>query len=372
MRILVTGAEGFIAKNTIFFLKQRTDIQIFTFSRKNKISELSDLLSKTDFILHLAGVNRSEEKKEFVNSNETLTKELCNLIVKNKKKIPILFSSSTQVDLNNFYGISKKNAEQFLIDFSDKFKNPVYIFKLPNVFGKWCKPNYNSVVATFCYNIARNIPINVHRSADIIRLVYIDDVVNHFIKIIDDYKKKKNIRRSQDVKPSYQISISKLAKQIFTFKEISSSNILERVGTGLVRALYSTYVSYLPKEEFSYSIKQHIDQRGTFIEMLKTPDCGQFSCFTILPNKTRGNHYHHSKTEKFLVVKGRALFKFLNLNTLDTYEKIVDSGEPKIVNSIPGWAHSIKNIGDEEIIVMLWSNETYDSLRPDTYEYYKI
>lgn len=369
MIVLVTGEQGFVAKNLIFFLKQRPDIQIYTFSRKNTISELSGLLSKTDFVLHLAGVNRSEDTNEFINSNEILTQELCNLITKNKRKIPILFSSSTQTDLNSFYGLSKKNAEQSLINFSDKFKNPVYIFKLPNIFGKWCKPNYNSVVSTFCYNISRNIPINIHRSEDVITLVYIDDVVEHFVKIIDDYKKENHISRYQYINPSYQITVGDLAKQIYAFKESRFSNILERVGTGLVRALYSTYQSYLPKEAFSYSIKQHNDQRGTFMEVLKTPDFGQFSCFTILPKMTRGNHYHHSKTEKFLVVKGRALFKFLNLDTSDTYEKKVNGSDSEIVNSIPGWAHNIKNIGDEEMIVMLWSNEIYNSLKPDTYKY---
>ena len=191
MRVLVTGEQGFIAKNIIFFLKQRPDIKIFTFSRKNTLFELSGLLGKIDFVLHLAGVNRSEKKTEFINSNEILTQEICNLIKENKKKIPILFPSSTQANLNNYYGSSKKNAERSLIDFSNKFKNPIYIFRLPNVFGKWCKPNYNSVVATFCHNISRNIPINIHRFEDIIKLVYIDDVVDHFVKIIDDCKKKK-------------------------------------------------------------------------------------------------------------------------------------------------------------------------------------
>ena len=367
MKVLITGENGFIAKNLKIFLKERSDIKIFKFSKKNKITELVDIVDKVDFIFHLAGVNRSENLQDFIIGNETLTYELCEAIRKTNKKIPVVYSSSIQADLNNPYGVSKNKAENLLFNLKKEQDIPVYIYRLPNVFGKWCKPNYNSVVATFCYNIIRNAPININNPENLINLVYIDDVINDFVMLMDNFTKKLEIEKYQYVNPSYKITIGNLAKQIYAFKEMRNSNILERVGKGLVRALYSTYISYLPQNQFSYSVKAYNDQRGSFIEMLKTPDCGQFSCFTILPNVTRGDHYHHSKTEKFLVVNGNARFKFFNLDTQETYEIEVNGNKPEIVESIPGWAHNITNTGKEEITVMLWANEIFDHSKPDTY-----
>ena len=369
MKVLITGSNGFIAKNLKLFLKERPDVEIFSFSKNNKIYELNDLINRVDFIFHLAGVNRSKKLSEFTVGNEILTQQICDIIKKSSKKIPILYSSSIQAVMNNPYGVSKSNSEKIISNFSKENEVPICIFRLPNVFGKWCKPNYNSVVATFCYNISHNIPINIKNSEDLVNLVYIDDVINHFIKVMDRLVKKIKIEDYQTLHPSYQITVGNLAKQLYAYKEMQNTNILERVGSGLTRALYSTYVSYLPKKQFSYNIKSHNDSRGRFAEMLKTPDCGQFSCFTILPNITRGNHYHHSKTEKFLVLKGKALFKFFNLETSETYQLEVNGDNPEIVKSIPGWAHNIKNIGSEEISVLLWSNEIFDQNNPDTFAY---
>ena len=368
MRVLITGDSGFIGKNLKIVLNEMSGIEILTFSKKNKISELNDIVNKVDFIFHLAGVNRSENEKEFTIGNENLTYEICEAILKTNRKIPVLYTSSIQANLNTYYGASKNKAEKVLFKFEKEHSIPIKIYRLPNVFGKWCKPNYNSVVATYCYNIIRNIPININKSEDIINLVYIDDVINNFIESMFNFEKKKLINQYYSLKPIYKITLGELAKQIYAFKEMRNSNLLEPVGKGLIRALYSTYVSYLPKEEFSYSVKAHKDLRGSFIEMLKTPDYGQFSCFTILPNVTRGDHYHHSKTEKFLVIKGQARFKFFNLVTLETYELFVNGDKPQIVESIPGWAHNITNIGNEEITVMLWANEIFDYSNPDTFK----
>jgi UDP-2-acetamido-2,6-beta-L-arabino-hexul-4-ose reductase len=367
MKILITGGNGFIAKNLNLFLKERSNIEIFIFSRKNKISELTDFINKVDFVFHLAGVNRTNNLEEFTTDNETLTQKICDAIKKTNRKIPVLYSSSIQADLDNPYGVSKNNAEKILLNFCKESEIPVYIFRLPNVFGKWCKPNYNSVVATFCYNIIQGTPININNSEELISLVYIDDVINYFIKAMDNTEKKIDFKDYQSVNPLYQITIGDLAKQLYAFKKMRITGTLERVGTGLVRALYSTYISYLPKHQFSYPIKTHNDSRGSFMEMLKTLDCGQFSCFTILPNATRGNHYHHSKTEKFLVIKGHAHFKFFHLDTSEIYEIIVNSDKPGIVESIPGWVHSITNIGTDVMTVMLWSNEIFDHSKPDTF-----
>lgn len=370
MKVLITGSKGFVAKNLKLFLNVRPDIEFLEFSKEHKISELCKLVNKVDFIFHLAGVNRAKDVSEFSIGNENLTQELCSAIKKTNRKIPILYSSSTQASLKNTYGISKKNVEDILFDLKKNYKIPIYIFRLPNIFGKWCKPNYNSVVATFCYNIARNIPIHIKDPNDIINLVYIDDVIKHFIEIMENEEKNLNNNDVfKNINFTYKITVGNLAKQIYAFNQIRDSSILEPVGTGLVRSLYSTYVSYLPKQKFSYTVKANDDLRGRFVEMLKTKDSGQFSYFTVSPNATRGEHYHHSKTEKFLVIKGSACFNFYNLDTKEKFELNVNGDKPEIVESIPGWAHNIKNNGNDEVVVMLWANENFNPNNPDTYSF---
>lgn len=369
MKVLITGANGFVGKNLKLFLKERSEIEIFSFLKEDNSSLLFDLICKVDFIFHLAGVNRANDPKEFISGNEVLTQKISDAVKKTNRKIPIIYTSSIQAKLDSPYGLSKRNAENILLNLYQDFKIPVHIFRLPNIFGKWSKPNYNSVVSTFCYNITRDIPIHVNDPNDLVSLVHIDDVIKHFIKIMDEKEKNLNGKDFKFVKPSYEITVGNLAKQLCAFKEMRNSSILERVGTGLVRSLYSTYISYLPHQKFSYPVKMHDDPRGSFIEMLKTQDSGQFSFFTVLPNIIRGEHYHHCKTEKFLVIKGSACFKFFNLDTKETYELIVYGDKPEIVESIPGWAHNIKNIGNDEMMVMLWANENFDASNPDTFSY---
>jgi UDP-2-acetamido-2,6-beta-L-arabino-hexul-4-ose reductase len=369
MKVLITGANGFVGKNLKLFLKERSDIEIFSFFKEDNSSLLFDLVSKVDFIFHLAGINRPNDPKEFISGNEVLTQKISDAVKKTNRIIPIIYTSSIQAKLDTPYGLSKRNAENILLNLYQDFKIPVHIFRLPNIFGKWSKPNYNSVVSTFCYNITRDIPIHINDPNDLVNLVYIDDVIKHFIGIMDEKEKKLNSTDFKFVKPIYEITVGDLAKQLYAFKEMRNSSILERVGTGLVRALYSTYISYLPHDKFSYPVKVHDDLRGRFVEILKTQDSGQFSYFTVLPNITRGDHYHHSKTEKFLVIKGSACFKFFHLDTAETHELIVNGDKPEIVESIPGWAHNIKNIGNDEMMVMLWANENFDRSNPDTFSY---
>jgi UDP-2-acetamido-2,6-beta-L-arabino-hexul-4-ose reductase len=369
MKVLITGVNGFVGKNLKLFLKERSDIEIFSFLKEDDSSLLFDLISKVDFIFHLAGVNRSKDPKEFISGNEILTQKISDAVKKTTRKIPILYTSSIQATLDTPYGLSKRKAENVLLNLYQDFKIPVHIFRLPNIFGKWSKPNYNSVVSTFCYNISRDLPIHINDPNDLVVLVHIDDVIKYFIEIMDEKEKKLNGKDFKFINPTYEITVDDLAKQLYAFKEMRNSNILERVGTGLVRALYSTYISYLPHQKFSYPVKVHDDSRGCFVEILKTQDSGQFSYFTVLPNFTRGGHYHHSKTEKFLVIKGIACFKFFHLDTGETYELIVDGDKPEIVESIPGWVHNIKNIGNDEMVVMLWANENFDRSNPDTFSY---
>ena len=283
------------------------------------------------------------------------------------KKTPIVYTSSVQAERDNPYGQSKRGAEDALLAAARRHQLPVHIFRLPNVFGKWCKPNYNSAVATFCHNIARDLPIQVNDPAAPVTLVYVDDVIERFMQLMDGADAAVDADGFATVAPQYTTTVGELARLVQTFKDSRTTLMTERVGTGLVRALYATYVSYLPVESFTYTVPQHGDPRGVFVEMLKTPDAGQFSYFTAHPGITRGGHYHHSKTEKFLVIKGQARFKFRHMQTGQAHELVTSGEKAEIVETVPGWTHDITNIGSDEMIVMLWANEVFDRARPDTF-----
>lgn len=367
MRIMVTGANGFIGKNLLQHLAERADLEVVAFTRDNNPSNLKFLLDGVDFVFHLAGVNRPQDENDYATSNTVLTQYLCDAILDTGRSIPIVFTSSIQSSQNNAYGNSKRVAEKVLFSAHHASDLPIHIFRLPNVFGKWCKPNYNSVVATFCYNIARGLPININNLSAKLELVFVDDLIERFIQLMDGGKAKLDPHGFEIISPKYTTTVGDLARQIEIFQQSRSTLMIERVGAGLMRALYSTYVSYLPVTAFSYPVSKHKDQRGDFVEMLKTPDCGQFSYFTVHPGITRGSHYHHTKTEKFLVVKGIARFKFRHIITNETYEFVTSVEKGEIVETVPGWTHNITNIGDEEMIVMLWANEVFDHQKPDTY-----
>ena len=360
--VLVTGANGFIGQNLVVRLRETANISVITFTRKENLKSLTGLVKKVDIIIHLAGVNRPDNDTEFNFVNVDLTMAVCDAIRGSGRNIAILFASSVQSNQPTPYGQSKKLAEQTLELFAEETGNPVSIFRLPGVFGKWCKPNYNSVVATFCHNIARDIPIQISDSKINMDLVYIDDVVNIFIDKL--FHMNQGVEWSQ-VDPIYNLTLGELVEQIRCFDECRTSLISERVGKGMVRALYSTYISHLPKKNFVYNLPSYSDERGMFVEMLKTHDSGQFSYFTINLGVTRGAHYHHTKTEKFLTVKGTVRMRFRRLSDGEHFEVVVDSKIPQIVDSIPGWVHDITNIGNDEAIVMLWANEIFDREKPD-------
>jgi len=364
MRILVTGANGFIGKNLIAHLGERADTDIVRFTREQSVEELTSLIENVDFVFHLAGINRPEHPSEFAEGNRDLTARLCEVIAQSGRKIPVVYTSSIQAELDNPYGVSKREAEDALLKLHENEGVPVYIFRLPNVFGKWARPNYNSAVATFCNNIVRGLSIQINDRDAEIRLVYVDDVVEQFLAIMDGSPAETPF---SDVAPVYRITVGDLADQLYRFRDSRDNLISERVGTGLTRALYSTYLSYLPKENFTYEVPKYGDPRGVFVEMLKTPDAGQFSFFTAHPGITRGGHYHHSKTEKFLVIKGEACFRFRHILTGEYHELNTTGHKPEIVETVPGWTHDITNIGNEEMIVMLWANEIFDREKPDTY-----
>ena len=370
-RVLITGADGFIGKNLQLHLAERKDVQVVCFSRADDVAQLPALVQDVDFVFHLAGVNRPQDPAEFVTGNVDLTQALCKAIgavaMSAAKQVPIVYTSSTQADRVNAYGASKLGAEKALFELQREHGVPVHVFRLPNVFGKWCKPNYNSAVATFCHNIARDLPIQVNDPAAPVTLVYVDDVIDRFLQLLDGADACRDAGGFDAVALQYTTTVGELTRQIQAFKDSRTSLTTERVGTGLVRALYATYVSYLPPELFAYSVPQYGDPRGVFAEMLKTPDCGQFSYFTAHPGITRGGHYHHSKTEKFLVIKGQARFKFRHMQTGETHELLTSGDQAEVVETVPGWTHDITNIGADELIVMLWANELFDRSRPDTF-----
>lgn len=372
MKVLITGANGFIGKNLLLHLAERKDVEVVCFTRNDDVANLSVLLEGVDFVFHLAGVNRPKDQAEFVSGNVDLTLALCQAVSAVEtasvgKKISIVYASSIQANRDNPYGKSKRSAEQALFSLAANHQIPVHIFRLPNVFGKWCKPNYNSAVATFCYNIARDLPIQINDSSVSITLVYVDDVIARFVQLMDGADKSVDIDGFSTVMPQYTATVGELAHWVQTFKDSRNTLMTERVGTGLMRALYATYVSYLPVESFVYSLPRHADQRGEFVEMLKTPDCGQFSYFTAHPGITRGGHYHHTKTEKFLVIRGQAKFKFRHMQSGQIHELLTSGEKAEIVETVPGWTHDITNIGNDEMVVMLWANEVFDPARPDTY-----
>jgi len=371
MKVLITGANGFVGKNLQLHLAVRRDVQVVCFTRGNDVAELANMLHGVDFVFHLAGVNRPQDPAEFVAGNVDLTGVLCQAVgavaEATGKKIPIVYTSSTQADRDNAYGVSKLGAETALFALQTQHAVPVHVFRLPNVFGKWCKPNYNSAVATFCHNIARGLPIQVNDPNAPVTLVYVDDVIERFVQLMDGADAAVDSGGFATVAPQYTTTVGELARQIQAFNHSRDTLMTERVGTGLVRALYATYVSYLPPELFAYTVPQFGDPRGVFAEMLKTPDCGQFSYFTTHPGVTRGGHYHHSKTEKFLVIKGQARFKFRHMQTGETHELVTCGDQAEVVETVPGWTHDITNIGDDEMVVMLWANEVFDRARPDTF-----
>jgi UDP-2-acetamido-2,6-beta-L-arabino-hexul-4-ose reductase len=371
MKVLITGADGFVGKNLQLNLAERKNVQVVCYTRSHNVAQLPELLLGVDFVFHLAGVNRPQDPAEFASGNAGLTQEVCSALAAEVDRggccVPVVFASSAQAAQPNPYGQSKRMAEDALFALAASHGVPIHVFRLPNVFGKWCKPNYNSAVATFCHNIARGLPIHVNDPAAPVTLVYVEDVIERFLQLMDGTDTVVDADGFDTVAPQYTTTVGELARQIQAFKDSRSTLMTDRVGTGLVRALYATYVSYLPVKSFTYTVPQHADPRGVFVEMLKTPDAGQFSYFTAHPGITRGGHYHHSKTEKFLVIKGCARFKFRHMQTGETHELFTAGDKAEIVETVPGWTHDITNIGTDEMIVMLWANEVFDRELPDTF-----
>lgn len=364
MKVLVTGANGFIGKNLSVWLK-RSDIDVLAIDIDN-LSKLDEYALQADFIVHLAGINRPLDVKEFYDGNLNSIVRLVEILKSNKKKTPILLSSSTQAEYDNDYGKSKKMGEDFLFDYQNKTGNPVYIYRFQNVFGKWCRPNYNSVVATFCHNIANGLDISVNDPNIAKEFVYIDDICKTILDLIksEDYKGSNKILT---IKPSYLLSIGELSNIIKSFKESRDNLVVPNMDNGIVSKLYATYLSYLPTNQFIYDLNMHVDNRGSFTEFIKTLNSGQVSVNVGKPGVVKGNHFHHTKNEKFLVVKGTCSIKFRKIGSEDVIEYIVSGNKLQVVDIPTGYTHSITNIGQDDSITIMWASESFDPNNPDTY-----
>lgn len=360
MRVLVTGANGFIGKNLVAHLNERNDIEIVTFEKNDNFQKIVDEIHDIDFIFHLAGINRPISTEDFYTGNSDLTKQIIELI--KDKNIPIILTSSIQANQDNDYGKSKKIAEEYAL----KYKYS-YVYRLHNVFGKWCKPNYNSVVATFCYNIANNIDITISDKNKELELVYIDDVIKEFINILDGNQPKETVDGINYINPKYKITLGELASKLYQFKESMNSIYVPSTGDEFTKKLYSTYISYVPVKNMAVSAVKNVDERGSFTELARTYSAGQFSISFSKPGIVRGNHYHHTKLERFIVVKGKARIGFTNVITGESYSFEVDDKNIKIVTIPVGYTHNIENIGEEEMILAIWCNELFDKEKPDTF-----
>lgn len=368
MKILVTGAKGFVGKNLIAELKNRGYDTIFEYDLDTPLEELDRYAKECGFIFHLAGVNRPKEASEFMEGNFGFTSELLAKLKDAGNKAPVLITSSIQAELDNPYGQSKKAGEDLLFSYEQETGAKAIVYRLPNVFGKWCRPNYNSAVATFCNNIASGQEIVVNDPNVVMNLVYIDDVLDEFIRALEGKPTPlPENPRFMGVPVVHTKKLGEIVDLIYSFKESRRELSVPDLSDPFTSKLYSTYLSYLPKDEFSYPLKMNTDERGSFTEFLRTADRGQVSVNISKPGITKGNHWHHSKNEKFLVVKGEGLIRFRKIDSGEITEYRV-SGEKLTVVDIPtGYTHNITNVGTEDMVTVMWANEPFNSDKPDTY-----
>ncbi len=376
MNILVTGAQGFMGKNLVATLaairdgKDKShgldqDLTIFSYDVDTDPALLKEYCGQADFVCHLAGVNRPQDTSEFMEGNFGFTSTLLDSLKRQGNQAPILITSSIQAALDNPYGRSKKAGEDLMFSYSAETGVPVYVYRLPNAFGKWSRPNYNSAIATFCYNIARGLPIRITDRAISLNLVYIDDIVAEIIRSI----KTEPTRAGAycEVRPVHQATLGEIADWLQSFYESRCTLTVPQLDHPLVKKLYSTYLSFLPEDAFAYDLTSHADHRGSFTEVLRTPDRGQISINVSKPGITKGNHWHHTKNEKFLVVQGRGVIRFRKVGAEKVIEYHVSGNELRVVDIPTGYTHNIENLGEENMVTLMWANEAFDPQRPDTY-----
>lgn len=365
MKILVTGAKGFVGKNLIAELKNKGYTEIFEFDRETDISFLDQYTKECEFVFHLAGVNRPKDEKEFMEGNFGFTSELLSLLKKHKNKSPILITSSIQAERDNPYGVSKKAGEDLLFSYNKETGAKALVYRLSNIFGKWCRPNYNSAVATFCYNTARDLNIQINDPNTELTLCYIDDVVKEFMKAMEGTS---TMRGEYSVVPTiYTIKLGTIAALLGSFKDSRKDLIIPDMDDEFTKKLYSTYLSYLPENGFLYDLKMNCDHRGSFTEFIKTPERGQVSVNVSKPGITKGNHWHHTKNEKFLVVSGEGLIRFRKIDSDEIIEYRISGNKLQVLDIPTGYTHSIVNVGEYDLVTIMWANECFNPEDPDTY-----
>ena len=364
-KVLITGINGFIGKNLSAVLEKMDGFEVDGFRRNDPVTNLSGKIRSSDVIVHLAGANRPKITEDFYSDNVDFTRFLVDEIIKTKKPLKIIFSSSTQALNENDYGKSKLQAENVIVSAAKSNLVQAFIYRLPNVFGKWGRPNYNSVVATFCYNVSREIPFEIHNPDKEMTLVYIDDVIRSFIADIN--KKFQPEIDFPNVPSLHEISVAELAEKIRKFHSMRKSLHSPDVSINFVKNLYSTYVSYLDTSDFAYSLPLKKDDRGDLFELIKNEKFGQIFISHTKPGITRGNHFHHTKVEKFCVVRGEAVIRFRKAGEEGVIEYKVSGEAPTVVDIPPGYTHNITNTGNSEMITLFWANEIFNPDKPDTF-----
>lgn len=361
----MTGAKGFIGRNLIAELANKGYTDIFEYDIDSDLSAIDEFCKKADFVFHLAGVNRPLDQSEFMQGNFGFTTTLLNALKKHDNYCPVMLSSSIQAELDNPYGASKKAGEDLLFSYGEETGAHVLVYRFPNVFGKWSRPNYNSAIATFCYNIAREIPITIDNPETILNLAYIDDVIEELINALGGHENSKELYCEVPVK--YTKSLGEIVSLLRSFKQSREDLQIPKLSDPFAKKLFSTYISFLPEGEFNHGLHKHIDKRGLFAEILKTPDRGQVSINISKPGVTKGNHWHHTKVEKFVVVHGEGVIRFRKIGSDDVLEYHVNSESLEIVDIPPGYTHSIENRGETNMVTVIWANELFDPEHPDTF-----
>lgn len=377
MNILITGAKGFVGRNLAEALKNIRDGKdrsrttavgdIYEYDIDTDPQALDNFCKNADFIYHLAGVNRPKNEKEFMEGNFGFTSTLLDTLKKHNSKAPVLITSSIQASLDNPYGRSKKAGEELIFQYGKENGVKTFVYRFPNVFGKWCRPNYNSAVATFCYNIAHDLPITVNDRGHMMTLIYIDDVISELLNALEGHENREENTKYCKVAAEHKITLGEIADMLYGFKNSRDTKIIPDMN-GFSKKLYSTYLSYLDPKDFSYKLKMNKDDRGSFTEILRTTNAGQFSVNILKPGITKGQHWHNTKNEKFVVVKGHGLIQLRRIGDTEIHSFEVNGDDMAVVDMIPGYTHNIMNLSDtEELVTFMWCNECFDPKHPDTY-----
>jgi UDP-2-acetamido-2,6-beta-L-arabino-hexul-4-ose reductase len=367
IRALVTGASGFIGRNLAVQLAARQDVELRLCGRSTPADELAAALAEADVVFHLAGVNRPERAEDFAAGNAGFTTWICELLRTRQNAPKVIYTSSIQAELDNPYGKSKRDAEAVLVELADRANAEVSILRLKNVFGKWSRPNYNSVVATFCHNIAHDLPIEVRDAHATVELVHVDDVVDALVAEMESTEPRRAARIVDDEVPSYRIALGELAGRLQAYREMQATLSVPDFSVRFNHQLYSTYLSYVPPTRWGYDLERQADARGDLAEFIKSPWFGQVFVSRTMPGITRGNHFHQTKTEKFFVVAGDAVIRFRHVEGDEIVEHWVRGEEYRVVDIPPGYTHSITNVGRGELVTLFWASEVFDPDRPDTF-----